>query len=528
MARPGAAGRFIDQATVVVRPPRGRAVGMRVGRRVGIVAPRAPSNPLARTAMTRPMVASALVLLSLLGLPLRAQPGPVPAPAAPPVTRAELVARLDSLASAFLAVGPSVGAQVAVVRGRDTLLLRGYGLADRDAQRVTTLDQRFRIGSLTKQFTAAGIMRLAERGKLSVDDDLSRWVPEFPLHGHRVTLGQLLNHTSGIHNYTESPAWRARWADDLTPLQVADLVARDTFDFAPGTRFSYSNTGYTLLGLVVERASGEPYAEYVGRELLAPIGMRHTSYCPSHPQGAQWASGYATTNDDRVVPAEYLSMTHPYAAGALCSTAGDFVAWQRALAGGRVVSPASYARMTTPDTLANGGRLTYGFGLFVAPYHGHRMVMHEGGVNGFTSSGLRFPDDSLDVVVFSNTETSGSGRLAQNLARAVFGMPLMPHRPAPPAPDAVEPALRDALVGAYDLALPSGGTLVLHVFAEGDGLAAQAEGRRKFRLLPLGDGGFRAAYDPALRVTFERAPDGRVTGAAVQQGGATFKGPRRP
>lgn len=374
--------------------------------------------------MTRVIVLSALVLLPSLG----AHPCPALAQAAPPASRAELVTRLDSLARAYLADGPSVGAAVAVVRGRDTLLLRGYGLADREVRRAATVDQRFRIGSLTKQFTAAAIMRLAERGKLSLDDELSRWVPEFPLQGHRVTLRQLLNHTSGIRNYLESPTWRARWADDLTPLQVADLVARDTFDFAPGTRWSYSNTGYTLLGLVVERASGRPYAEFVRYELIAPLGLRHTSYCPNRPRGAEWASGYGVRND-RVVPAEYLSMTHPYAAGALCSTVGDFVTWQRALAAGRVVTPASYARMTTPDTLANGERLFYGYGLGVGPYQGRRMIMHEGGINGFNTVALHFPDDSLDVVVFSNTEQSGAGRLAQNLVRAVLGLPILPHHP---------------------------------------------------------------------------------------------------
>jgi CubicO group peptidase (beta-lactamase class C family) len=477
--------------------------------------------------MTRPVLLAALALLTLLGSPLRAQPRPVLSATTPPASRAELVTRLDSLARAFLADGPSVGAQVAVVHGGDTLLLRGYGLADREARRATTIDHQFRIGSLTKQFTAAAIMRLAERGKLSLDDELSRWVPEFPLQGHRVTLRQLLNHTSGIRNYLENPAWRARWADDLTPLQVADLVARDTFDFAPGTRWSYSNTGYTLLGLVVERASGQPYAEFVRRELLAPLGLRHTSYCPNRPQGAEWASGY-DVRDDSVVPAEYLSMAHPYAAGALCSTVGDFVAWQRALAAGHVVTPASYARMTTPDTLANGERLFYGYGLGVVRYLGHRMVMHEGGINGFNTSALHFPDDSLDVVVFSNSERSGAGRLAQNLARAVLGLPILPHHPPPPAAEAVEPALRDAVVGVYELARPDGGALVFHLMADGEGLAAQAEGRRRFRLVPLGDGAFRAGYDPSLRVTFDRAPDGRVTGVTVQQGGTTYKGPRRP
>lgn len=477
--------------------------------------------------MTRPVLLAALALLTLLGAPLRAQPRPTGAPAAPRASRATLVARLDSLARAFLADGPSVGAQVAVVRARDTLLLRAYGLADREARRAATVDQRFRVGSLTKQVTAAAIMRLAERGTLSLDDELSRWVPEFPLQGHRVRLRQLLNHTSGIRNYTAIPTWRARWADDLTPLQVVNVVARDSFDFAPGTRWSYSNTGYTLLGLVIERAGRTSYAEFVQRELLAPLGLRHTSYCPNRPQGAAWASGY-DVRDDSIVPAEYLSMTQPYAAGALCSTVGDFVAWQRALAAGRVVTPMSYARMTTPETLANGQRLSYGYGLDIASYLGHRLIMHDGGINGFNTAALRFPDDSLDVVVFSNTEWSGAGRLAQNLARAVFGLPLLAHRPpAPPSAYAVETTLRDALVGAYELARPDGGTLVLRVMAEGEGLAAQVQGRRRFRLVHLDGTIFGGSSDPSLRIAFHRAPDGRVIGATMLQRDQTYEGPRR-
>jgi len=399
---------------------------------------RAPAKLLTRTSMTRRIVLPALALLAFPGSPLGAQQPFAEVPAAPAASRAELVSRLDSLSSTLLAAGTAVGVQVAVVRGGDTLLLRGYGLADREARRATTLDQRFRIGSVTKQFTAAAVMRLAERGKLSLDDDLSRWVPAFPLKGHRVALRQLLNHTSGIPNYTESPVEDARAADDMTPLEVVGLVARDTFEFAPGTRLSYTNTGYALLGLVIERASELPYAEYVRRELFAPLGLRHTSYCPSRPQGAEWASGYAPHDDGVIVSAEYLSMTHPYAAGALCSTVGDLVAWQHALAAGRVVSPASYARMTTPETLASGERLTYGYGLVVIQYLGHRLVMHEGGINGFSASLLRFPDDSLDVVVLCNTERSGSGVLAQNLARAVLGLPLLrfPPEPPPPAPAA--------------------------------------------------------------------------------------------
>ena len=220
-------------------------------------------------------------------------------------------------------------------------------------------------------------------------------------------------------------------------------------------------------------------------------------------------------------------MTQPFSAGALCSTVRDLVIWQRALAGGRVVSAKSYALMTTPDTLNNGKRLDYGFGLVPGMLGTHRSIGHGGGVNGFTTSSIFFPDDSVNVVVFSNSDR-GPDPLALNIARAVFGMPLVA-TPKPlvavPLPDTV----RDRLPGTYDLATPAGGKFVIHITVENGQLMAQAEGQGqgKFPLVYLGNMQFGATMDPSIRITFI-SENGVIAKMRLQQGGGTMEGARRP
>lgn len=324
---------------------------------------------------------------------------------ATPQERTAFVGRVDSLVHAYMADSHAPGVSVAVVHGRDTLVMKGFGLADLASHRPATPATIYEIGSNTKQFTAAAIMRLSEQHKLSIDDELSKYLPQIPLHGNRVTIRQLLTHTSGFPSYTDVEAWKAHWAEELTPDSIIGFVAKDTFDFAPGTRFKYDNSGYILLGMVIEKVSGEPYAKYLEREFFEPLGLTHTSYCPSHPTDPAFASGYSK-KDDGVVPHEYLSMTQPYAAGSLCSTVGDFVKWQRDLASGTVVSPESFTQMSTAGTLNNGEHTHYGFGLAPGDVLGHKDVAHSGGIPGFTTMAFYFPDDTLNVVVFSNYDLS--------------------------------------------------------------------------------------------------------------------------
>jgi D-alanyl-D-alanine carboxypeptidase len=440
-----------------------------------------------------------------------------------------VVATVDSLVNAFLATTPASSAAVAVVQGSDTIVMRGYGLADRGAGRPASPSATvYQIASITKQFTAAAVMRLVDQGKVRLDDDLSRYLPAFPLHGRRVTVRQLLNHTSGIPNYTSKPAWRALWAQDLTPDSLIGLVARDSFDFEPGARYSYNNTGYTMLGMIIERVSGKPYWRFFADEFFAPLGLTRTGYCPpTGERDSTFAKGYTVKNDS-FVPAEYISRTHPNAAGALCSTVREYLVWQRALHEGRVVSARSYRQMTTPDTLNNGLPMTYGLGLFVETLGTHRMITHSGSISGFTSAQLYFPAESLSVVIFTNTDVRGPEPTALNVARAVFGMPVVPRSPRPPVVS-LTPAERERFLGTFDLVRPDGRLLPLRVFLAGQTLTAEAEGLgpRATPLVYYGNDSFTSTLDPSLRFTFTRE-HGAVSGVRVVHGESSFAGPRRP
>jgi D-alanyl-D-alanine carboxypeptidase len=339
-------------------------------------------------------------------------------------SRAVFLARVDSLAKDALTSLPSSSITVAIVRGRDTAITRSYGLADRGSKRPADANTVYEIGSLTKQFTASAIMRLEAAGKLGLDDDISRYLPNFPLQGHRVTIRNLLNHTSGIHSYTSKPEWQPHWKDDLTPDSIVGFIARDTFDFAPGTAFRYNNTGYVLLGMIIERVSGHSYADYLESEFFKPLGLTRTHYCALHPTDPNVAKGYSGKNGE-FVPAAYLSLTHPFAAGAICSTARDIAIWESAFHQGRVLSPSAYARMTTATTLSTGKPVNYGFGLSlitmdVAKLGSYKTFGHSGGINGFLSQQIYVPSDSLAVVVLTNSDVRPPDGLAVDIVQAAL------------------------------------------------------------------------------------------------------------
>ena len=442
--------------------------------------------------------------------------------------------RADSLVYSYLAESHAPSAAFAVIRGSDTLAYGAHGLADIDAWRAPTANTIYEIGSNTKQFTSAAIIRLVEQGKVKLDDDLSKYVPQFPLQGRRVTIHQLLNHTSGIHSYTSSPSWQKTWNDVLTPDAIVKFVAADTFDFAPGSAYRYNNTGYVLLGMVIEKASGQKYANYLEQQFFKPLGLRSTSYCPSHTTNPAFALGYSKGKDGVTTRAQFLDLSHPFAAGALCSTVGDFARWQRALDAGKVVSSASYALMSTADTLNSGRQINYGFGLVPGVYNGHKTVSHTGGIPGFASAAAYVPDDSLSIVVFTNYDNESPQTLVQNLLRVAYGDAPVARRPAgaqsasaAPAAPSLSPADRDAIVGSYSLRLPDGQALPIRFFLDGTRLMAQAQGQDANEVRYLGNYQFGVAFDPALRFTFTM-DGGKATKVTLLQGGATIEGPRVP
>lgn len=355
-----------------------------------------------------------LVLLALCTslLPVR------PAAGQPPSDEA-LIARVEALVAKTLAKPGAVGFSIAIARGDHVVLSKGYGRADLENGVPATDASLFRIASITKQFTAAAIMRLAERGKLSLDDDFTKYV-EFPTHGKTVTIRHLLTHTSGIKSYTDVPGFFETGAAlDLTPEKVLEPVRNLPLEFEPGTRWAYSNTGYHLLGMIIEKVSGVPYARHLHDEFFAPLKLTHTRCDVGRDVIPGRARGYGMA-DGSLVNAPYLSMTIPYSAGGLLSTAGDLVQWQLALIGGKVVSPDSYKQMTTPARLSDGSATQYGFGLFTSEIDGHANVMHGGGIPGFNSILAYFIDEKLSIAVITNSPDASAGTLAAEIARESF------------------------------------------------------------------------------------------------------------
>jgi CubicO group peptidase (beta-lactamase class C family) len=427
-----------------------------------------------------------------------------------------LVSYVDSVANAAVAQHRTPGVSIAIVKHGKTLLAKGYGYADLENDVPATAASVYRIGSITKQFTAAAIMRLVEQGKLSLDDTLRKFLPDFPTQGNRVMIRHLLNHTSGIKSYTSlGPKWQRLMRLDLEPDSVVALFANEPFDFKPGERWSYDNSGYFLLGMIIEKISGKSYAQYVKDELFTPLGLTSTIYCDQASIIKHRAHGYESRPNGEFINAAPLSMTQPYAAGALCSTIGDLVAWTAALSSGKVVSPASYKQMTTPLTLNDGKPLTYGFGLGIGALRGHRQVSHNGGINGFISELHHYVDDSVVTVVLTNVQNGTAPQLEKLIATRALGIPDTAAAPLSAADLA-------RYVGTYQLPGPK-----IRMFAENGRLNTQGEGQRVLHLKHLGGGRFVAEEDDDIRVEFP-ATGTPAPSVVIRQGGGVTTAPRVP
>jgi CubicO group peptidase (beta-lactamase class C family) len=325
-------------------------------------------------------------------------------------------ARVAGLVDELMQADGAVGLSVAVGVGDEVVVSRGFGLAEVEHGIPADARTCFRIGSITKQFTAAAICRLSERGELHYDDDMKEYVPSFPTQGHTVTIRHLLTHTSGIPSYTAiGPEWQRTVPLELTHEELLGFVAGKPFDFAPGQSYSYNNTGYYLLGVVVEEVADEGYAEYMARELFEPLGLERTRYGSNRDVIENRAQGYQLV-DGELANDDPIGMSQPGAAGALLSTAGDLVRWNIALVTGGVVDPATYEEMTLPYMFDDATETSYGFGLSVAPVEGRPCVSHGGGINGFNSMLAHYPEAGLTVAVISNSEAFSAGMVERRIA----------------------------------------------------------------------------------------------------------------
>jgi CubicO group peptidase (beta-lactamase class C family) len=302
--------------------------------------------------------------------------------------------------------------------------MKAWGMADLENSVTATTRSVYRIGSVTKQFTASIVMQLMEQGKLRVDDSIGAHLGGLPAAWRPVTIRQLLNHTSGIPSYTSvGERWRRRWSEEMPPESLLAFTATDTMWFPPGSRWRYDNTGYVLLGMLIEKLTGHSWAADIEERFAKPMGLADTRSCQAEPIIPRRVRGYEPEGNGWV-NTPYLAMSQPYAAGAMCSTVADLVRWNRALHTGKVVSAASYALMITPQGAAAGGELAYGFGLGRDTIAGKPVITHGGGIHGFITGNAWVPSAELSVTVLTNSGGAPAGDLLKQLIRAALGVPL--------------------------------------------------------------------------------------------------------
>jgi CubicO group peptidase (beta-lactamase class C family) len=391
------------------------------------------------------------------------------------------------------------------------ILHKGYGW--RDAQKRIPHDEHsiFQLGSITKQFTATAILHLQEQGKLNVKDKLSKYIPRFP-RGDSITLEHLLTHTSGIFNYTNDPRFMNTEAVKARSVEEMIAVFKDrTPDFSPGTRYKYSNSGYILLGYIIQKVSGKPYEQVVRELIFRPLQMQQSGFDYKSLNHPAKSTGYFVLDSD-TVRSSIVDSSVSYAAGSIYSTTGDLYKWHKALYTDKVVKQSSLEQAWKPF------RAKYGFGWGIDSVDGKRMISHGGGIFGFTTDMLRVPADDICIILLTN-KPDQLGGITSNLLNILYNKPFtMPRqRPEITLPDST---LRQ-YVGVYEL-IP---TFRITVTLENGQLKAQATGQSKFDLFAQRENFFFLKVVDA-QVEFIKDASGKVDKLILHQGGAKQEGKR--
>ena len=424
---------------------------------------------------------------------------------------AQDTSRMDQVVQSYVDAKQFMGT-VLVARDDKIIFEKAYGSANLEWNIPNDPTTKFRLGSITKQFTAASILLLEERGKLKVEDSIKKYLPGAPASWDKITLYNLLTHTAGIKNFTDLPEYRALQLAPATPAKLMSLLYTLPLDFTPGEKMQYSNSGYIVLGEVIEKLSGMSYERFLQENIFNPLGMKDSGYDSNTAIIAHRAAGYSS-GPNGIRNAEYIDMSVPYGAGALYSTTQDLLRWERALFGGKLLSAASFKKMTTPF------KSDYAFGLLVNEMNGRKVIQHNGGIPGFNTNMAYFPESKMTVVALSNLNGPAPGPIVAKLGALAHGDSVQlnsERKEISLAPDTLK-----KYVGTYAL----GPNTNMMVTLDGAQLLTQVSGQRKLPIFPESETHFFVkAVDAQLE--FLEDATGNVTHLVLHQGGRDMKAPR--
>jgi CubicO group peptidase (beta-lactamase class C family) len=411
------------------------------------------------------------------------------------------------------------GVAVLVARDGKVLFSRGFGMADLGHDVAISPTTKFRIGSITKQFTAAAILKLQEEGRLSVDDKLSKFIPDYP-RGDEVTVHHLLTHTSGIKSFTSKPDFIATATVPITTEKMIESFKNDPFDFDPGDKFSYNNSGYFLLGYIIEKVSGKSYGDYLRDTFFEPLGMHDTGVHSSTAVLKHEATGYSHEGGKTSKALDW-DMSQAGAAGCLYSTVEDLMRWNEGIFRGQLLSEESLKAAFTPVKLDSGEEpaMSYGYGWMMADRRGLKTISHGGGLHGWMSLLTRYIDQNATIVVLHNAAPNMPGlspnEISDLLADAFLWPEMKPH-PKLEEDKSIDPTTFAAFVGRYDYM-----GAVMDIALDGKQLTAQLTGQPRYPIFPQSGTHFFWKIVDA-QIEFVKDDDGRVVSARHTQNGQSF------
>jgi CubicO group peptidase (beta-lactamase class C family) len=404
------------------------------------------------------------------------------------------------------------GAVVLVAKNGNTLFRKAYGLANVELDVPNQPTYVFRIGSMTKQFTAVCILKLAEEGKLTLGDDIRKYLPEYNTHGRLITVENLLTHCSGITSYTEKSDFYKNLTIDQSKDQMTAYFMNDSLLFEPGKDWSYSNSGYVLAGLIVEKVSGMALSEYLKKQIFDPLTMYNTFTLSNEQIIPGAVTGYEGAGKNLFKPAGYLSWTWPYAAGDILSTVDDLLKWEEALISGKILGKDWLNKAWTSHILPDGQKVNYGYGWSVGEYKGLKIISHGGAINGFLSDGIIIPSKDLFVVILSNRANISPAKITSQIAMNLSGFPVKL-----PEPIKMTTTKLNEYSGVYEVhrvgsrITTNSGKEKMYRFISvvNDTLMSQRTGGSKTALIPTGEDTFCFSGSNNL-VRFHRDSKGKV------------------